>query len=185
MSDFQEFQIEEGVYRVEDNDKLLIQYLGMGGAGLVAVFFLFSGEIGLALLGIALGSAAIWFFYKRAQTQKLGYTIDTVNNLLITPGGMKAKTLADEFSIQHTIQSMGMAQTSVPLDSIQSIKWEDHQEWRKGLLSDKHSWHYHYTIQVISTEGSLSFRFGGQIKRDELYTMLSQVLNMGEPIVNR
>ncbi len=184
MSDFQEFQIEEGVYRVEDNDKLFNQYLGMGIAGLVPVILLFFGEAGLWVPFALLGAPVLWFFYKRAQTQKLGYTIDTVNNLLITPGGKKAKSLRDEFSIQHTIKSFGIGQTSTPLDSIQSIKWEDNKEWRKGLLSDKYDWHYDYTLQVISTEGSLWFSFGSQIKRDELYTVMSQILNMGERVEN-
>ena len=183
MSVLNEFQVEEGVYRIEDANTL-INYLFMAGGGVLAFFGLsvmfretFLG--GLAV--IAFAGFFIWAVKQQMETSKLGFTVDTVNNSLSVPLSLLStynpEDWTETFSLDFLMNAIGLRQTIIPLDSIQTVRSRNPSSVEKSALTENYELKTRHYIDIDFAGGSFVLRLNRR-KRDALYSILVEVLDM-------
>ena len=104
-----------------------------------------------------------YVFIRRSFAEILGYQVDLDNRILFAPPGLW----------------YGVKREYINIDDIQQISGSD-QINTKGLF--KHS----YKLQIIGsagTFGSRRYTFHTEHKRDELYSAIAELNQMGTPVV--
>ncbi len=105
-----------------------------------------------------------------------GTVIDIENNTLEYPGGnLSPDNLSDYISPRFLLQFF--LRFKIGLDEISQISTS-----YKRHISDKGTVSYSYYIQVDGTHGSFKIFFTDEGKRDQLYSLIRGVNNMGTPV---
>lgn len=137
-----------------------------GGLSILWIRSFFAGVFEFEFWNILFGLA--WFILayvciRRTYAEILGYQIDLDNRILFAPPGLW----------------YGVKREYINIDDIQQISGSD-QINTKGLFS--HS----YKLQIIGsagTFGSRRYTFHTEHKRDELYSAIAELNQMGTPVV--
>lgn len=174
---------QDGVIRVVDAKTVLGELLGfVMGIGLIiyCVVKAFEHPAWLFGLVIAIPLTIAMFFILKAK--KSGYEIDIQNDTFSYPGGRAADELSDYIRLEWYLQRLQLKRSSVSLSSITHISGTNihRQKWDEQFKRWKNI--YEYTISIEGTFGTIT-NYLSEGKRDQLYSMLQQTLNMGEPIV--
>ena len=137
-----------------------------GGFSILCIRAFFAGVFEFEFWNILLCLASFILAYvciRRTYAEILGYQIDLDNRILFAPPGLW----------------YGVKREYINIDDIQQISGSD-QINTKGLFS--HS----YKLQIIGsagTFGSRRYTFHTEHKRDELYSSIAELNQMGTPVV--
>ena len=126
---------------------------------------------------IAFAGFFIWAVKQQMETSKLGFTVDTVNNSLSVPHGLKSEDWTEEFSLDFQMKANGLRQTIIPLDSIQTVRSRNPSSVEKSALTENYELKTRHYIDIDFAGGSFVLRLNRR-KRDELYSILVEVLDM-------
>lgn len=141
-------------------------------AGIVAVIASF---MGLFIIGIPI---AIMCFY-RYKVLKDGIVLNLDTGRLQFPGGqIAANQITDYLSKDFLLQMF--KRFDIAVSDIQLINKKVNVS-----LDDKGKPSYRYTLQLSGKFGSAAVTFIDEGKCDQCFAMITQVNNMGIPVVNR
>ena len=144
----------------------LVGSIIFGGISIAIITVIFEGDFKFEFWDIVLSLACFILAYvciRRTYAEILGYQIDLDNRILFAPPGLW----------------YGVKREYINIDDIQQISGTD-QINTKGLFS--HS----YKLQIIGsagTFGSRRYTFHTEHKRDELYSAIAELNQMGTPVV--
>ena len=144
----------------------LVGSIIFGGISIAIITVIFEGDFKFEFWDILLSLGCFILAYvciRRTYAEILGYQIDLDNRILFAPPGLW----------------YGVKREYINIDDIQQISGSD-QINTKGLFS--HS----YKLQIIGsagTFGSRRYTFHTEHKRDELYSAIAELNQMGTPIV--
>ncbi|WP_347865641.1 hypothetical protein [Bilophila wadsworthia] len=134
---------------------------------------------GITYFLIALGVLNLIRFRVNAK----GYVVDVEGDTLEFPGGgIEAQSWTTYFNPLHWFQ--GLMRHSVPLSEVREVEaYVDRQQKvdDKGRVSTT----TRHILDVNGEFGAISFSFRSKGKRDELYSALVQINDMGTPVLNR
>lgn len=156
-------------YVIRDYLRILFYLVGsiiFGGISIAIIKVIFAGDFEFEFWDILLSLACFILGYvciRRTYAEILGYQIDLDNRILFAPPGLW----------------YGVKREYINIDDIQQISGSD-QINTKGLF--KHS----YKLQIIGsagTFGSRRYTFHTEHKRDELYSAIAELNQMGTPVV--
>ncbi|MCR5172241.1 MAG: hypothetical protein K6B73_05190, partial [Treponema sp.] len=157
-------------YVIRDYLRILVYLVGsiiFGGISIAIIRRIFAGDLKLFdFWGIVISLVCFILAYvciRRTYAEILGYQIDLDNRILFAPPGLW----------------YGVKREYINIDDIQQISGSD-QINTKGLFS-----HY-YKLQIIGstgTFGSRRYTFHTEHKRDELYSAIAELNQMGTPVV--
>ena len=112
-----------------------------------------------------------------------GYVVDVEGDTLEFPGGgIEAQSWTTYFNPLHWFQ--GFMRHSVPLSEVREVEaYVD----KKQKVDDKGrvSTTTRHILDINGEFGAISFSFRSKGKRDELYSALVQINDMGTPVLNR
>jgi hypothetical protein len=128
-----------------------------------------------ALLSLAI----VCFFNGVAQIK--GYELNFEEGIYSFPGGREADNISDYINPLWWLQKLGMRRGSVEISDITQINWEDIQYYDKS----SNKWRVRYEFSVQGVFGSITNKFATKGKRDQIYSVMSQSLNMGDPVIVR
>lgn len=167
---------------VKDPKGLLLICLAIVLFAFLTYYFLSTGSF-LAALIIGIIPLGLLLMLFRAENE--GYVIDPENDSFSYPGGKAADEITDYINPNWILQSFGFKRGCIQLSSITRISYEDitTRHWNEQFRAYQ-TIHQH-NITLEGTFGSIMHSFGSRGKRDQLYSLLSQTLNMGEPVVVR
>lgn len=137
-----------------------------GGISIAIIKVIFAGDLEFEFWDIVIPLACFILAYvciRRTYAAILGYQIDLDNRILFAPPGLW----------------YGVKREYINIDDIQQISGSDEIN-AKGLFS--HS----YKLQIIGsagTFGSRRYTFHTEHKRDELYSAIAELNQMGTPVV--
>lgn len=156
-----------------------VLFLGFGLFGLCADIKEGTHHDGIAYFLVALGVLNLIRFRVNAK----GYVIDVEGDTLEFPGGgIEAQSWTTYFNPLHWLQ--GLMRHSVPLSEVREVEaYVD----KKQKVDDKGrvSTTTRHILDINGEFGAISFSFRSKGKRDELYSALVQINDMGTPVLNR
>jgi hypothetical protein len=179
-----------GFYRVQDAagviDYILKIFVALFLFALSALFYFidqFDEDIQRTATGLfsaAMLLLALLFTFQ-FKANKGGYIIDVDADLFEFPGRKVMNDAAEFFSLSFWNQAIGVSRERIKLSEITRIEKVDEKIW------DKKSGEYMTvcTLNITGEFGSIQTSFGSGGKRDQLYSLLATVLEMGEPVVIR
>lgn len=189
MSDAKESQIgKEGIYQVKDTRIILLTLLFsiacLGGSTffnqnlLHGIFILdfsmnenknttFADAIGMVIGANVLLLAASWRLRAVWSGVKLDLNKRTIE---FAGGGVSSNNMSDYVSLDYLLQFF--KRTKVELDDISYMS--------RGIKTEEHT--TNYSVNISGSFGAAKITFKDREKRDELYSAIRQLNNMGEPI---
>lgn len=177
---------DEEVYIIKDTPKILICMLVAGACFIGAAAALVSGitERQPAMFTVTfLAAAGGAIFYGITKANMGGIVLDLKNDILEFPGGgVAANDITDYIKPDFLMQIFKRHQ--VPISAIREItSYEEHTRKRDkdGRVTDTFTPY----IKFNGDFGAVSIRFASEGKRDELYSILREVNEMGIPVVNQ
>jgi hypothetical protein len=183
--------------KVKNNNKDYIQVIDAKSLlgsyifqGIIVVFIIFTTIYAFTsvegfLSAIMINIPLIMVFKLRSltiKTQKDGYIIDVKEDKYSFPGGKAADDISDYFNWNFIKQNAGWARSEIPLSSITQINTEDFYEQKYDRQRQKWVEYYTYTLSVDGIDGTIT-HYMTKAKRNQLYSMLQQTLNMGSPMI--
>ena len=167
-----------GLLQIVDAQSVLFNYILFVLGILISIYLFITGWMFFAIVTVILTFVA----WKTIKVSELGYIIDTENDLYSFPGGKAADSVGDYFSMSWILQRLGLERNKISLSSITHIGGENSWErtYNEGLK--RYQTTHYYTITIEGTSGTIT-HYMSQGKRDQLYSMLQQTLNMGAPVV--
>ena len=160
--------------------EFIAYYLGIGMC-VVLILATLAGEFGAILVLIFIGPLTYLLKYTTAA-KKEGYVIDVENDTFTFPGGRRADELEDYLKIEWWRQRIGLERSQIRLSEITNIAAEDRWETRWNETLKRNTTSYSYEISIQGTFGTIT-NYLSKGKRNQLYSMLQQTLNMGNPVV--
>ncbi len=157
---------------VKDPAYLLRIVTAMIAAVLVGIYFLHEKNI---LLTFITGVLPCYVSFLLFKVQNEGYVIDLQNNLFSYPGGKEANEVLDYVNLDWWLQKCGFKRSQIKLSEITRISTSE-------IISEYKN---KYIITFEGEFGSIKNSFTTEGKRDQLYALLAQSLNMGDPMVIR
>ena len=161
-------EIEHSLYKIGDPKRALSRLF-------IAVFFValavisLMGSYGLLWVIFFLLVAALYFL--KYQQIKEGYLIDLSERTFSFPASYaSANSISELFSPEYISRVLGLKRITVPVSDIREI-------------SSYYSGHYY--VRINGNFGAYQLCFKDKGKRDELYSLIVQINNMGTPVVNR
>lgn len=133
----------------------------------------------LAIPGLIVCAPLTYLAYVVFKTKNDGVTLDVPNNLLSYPGGKAADDISDYLKLDFWKQSIGMTMKQIKLSDISAMSARS----TKVYNHEAKCFHYSNTITFNGSFGSITIPFTNKEKRDQLYTVLRETLQMGEPVV--
>ena len=180
----QEHQEYEPVYCIKDPKKILI-LIGLTAICLVAAVHLAGQAIpggGSVILPVICVVLAIAFAFI-AKTNWGGVVLDLHNDTLEFPGGgIAANEFIDYIRPEYLIQVFKRHQ--IPISEIREISRHNKVTKRRSD-SGKVSTSVTPIITLNGSFGAVDIKFASEGKRDELYSALREINDMGIPIVNQ
>ena len=134
--------------------------------GCIESFFSEGKSVGPALVSLIL----FIFFVIWTWGEIRGYQIDLKNRILWAPPG----------------KAFGIFREYINIDDIQSISGSNETRYSENRSTGRISALHTYKLQIIGaagTFGSRRYSFFSEAKRDELYSAIAELNNMGTPIV--
>ena len=131
--------------------------------------------VGLAILGPI---AAVLIPITIIQIYVLwgGFIIDPSRNTFSIPSGMEANSFLTYLNPFWWLHRWGLKRRKVALDEITQVSTELNVKQRMFSRKDV------YNVKVEGPFGAIACEFVSKGKRDQLYSMFQQILQMGVPI---
>jgi len=159
--------------------------LGIGGIIAIIAAIMGTGEDTLIFGFFApflLIFSVMAFLMLKANVNR--FVIDMKKDTLEYPGGgIAAPSFFSYFSPAFWFQ--GFKRYTLTISDIQSIKQYDETKARVSKEDYKVRTTTTYLLNMNGKFGAIPFRFSTEGKRDELYTLIAQMNEMGSPILNR
>lgn len=156
-------------YVIRDYLRILFYLVGsiiFGGISIAIITVIFEGDFKFEFWDIVLSLACFILAYvciRRTYAEILGYQIDLDNRILFAPPGLW----------------YGVKREYINIDDIQQISSSDE-------INTKKMFSHFYKLQIIGsagTFGSRRYTFHTEHKRDELYSAIAELNQMGTPVV--
>ena len=154
-------------YVIRDYLRILLYLVGsiiFGGFSILFIRVIFAGEFEFSDILICLASFILTYVcVRRTYAEILGYQIDLDNRILFAPPGLW----------------YGVKREYINIDDIQQISGFDE-------INTKRLFSHFYKLQIIGsagTFGSRRYTFHTEHKRDELYSAIAELNQMGTPVV--
>lgn len=144
--------------------------------GILAVYFLFS----FALIVACIFALASYVFYRMVKVGDEGHIIDIKNDIYSYPGGKSADEMSDYISKEWWLQSLGFKRGSIKLSEITRVT-----KGESTRYANNRRYTCDYSISIQGTFGNITQTFSDGGKRDQLYSIFAQVLNLGNPVIVR
>lgn len=168
-------QTDSGVIVVKDPSGLVLTLGGIVFFAIITLWSLFEFNIPSVVFG-GIGTYLTYLVYK---TKNEGVILDLNNDSFSYPGGKAADEITDYIKLEFIKQNLGMSRQRIKLSEISSISAESTRTYNTAAKM----YQYYHVIQMNGVFGSITIPFGSQSKRDQLYTVLREKLNMGSPVV--
>jgi hypothetical protein len=160
---------------IKDPNGQLWTLAGIIFFGIFTIWNLTDFEVG----GIIFGGVATYLFYLAFKAKNEGVVVDFANDKITYPGGKAADDIGDYIKLDYWKQSLGMSRLEVKLSEISSISANSTSVYDPKTKTN----HIAHAVGLKGIFGSISIGFGSEGKRDQLYTILRERLNMGTPVV--
>lgn len=156
-------------YVIRDYLRILLYLAGsiiFGGISIAIIRSIFAGDFKFEFWDIVIPLACFILAYvciRRTYAEILGYQIDLDNRILFAPPGLW----------------YGVKREYINIDDIQQISSSDE-------INTKRLFSHFYKLQIIGsagTFGSRRYTFHTEHKRDELYSAIAELNQMGTPVV--
>ena len=156
-------------YAIRDYLRILLYLAGsiiFGGISIALIREIFAGNFEFEFQNILICLACFILAYvciRRTYAEILGYQIDLDNRILFAPPGLW----------------YGVKREYINIDDIQQISSSDE-------INTKRLFSHFYKLQIIGsagTFGSRRYTFHTEHKRDELYSAIAELNQMGTPVV--
>lgn len=156
-------------YVIRDYLRILLYLAGsiiFGGFSILCIRVIFAGDFEFKFSNILICLASFILTYvcvRRTYAEILGYQIDLDNRILFAPPGLW----------------YGVKREYINIDDIQQISGSDE-------INTKRLFSHFYKLQIIGsagTFGSRRYTFHTEHKRDELYSAIAELNQMGTPVV--
>ena len=174
-----------GVIQIVDAKTMLTEYIILGFTAvvtpIVGILTMFNGSFLGGLAVVLFGGAITYIYYLSLQSFKDGYIIDIPNDSFTFPGGRAADQVEDYFNKDWILQRLGFQRAEIQLSTITHISREDRREQKWSKQSQKYITYNYHEISIEGTFGTITKNLN-KGKRDQLYSMFQQTLNMGQPI---
>ena len=173
------------IIQIVDAKALLTEYIILGCFSVIvpvfALYLMFGSTFFGGLFALLIGGGLCWAGWLTIQSSKDGYIIDIKNDSFSFPGGRAADDVSDYFDKDWILQRTGFKRAAIELSTITRISQQDRWEekWSKQL--EKYIRTDYHEISIEGTFGTITKNLN-KGKRDQLYSMLQQTLNMGTPI---
>ena len=158
-------------YVIRDYLSALLYLVGsiiLGGFSIVCIMNIFAGNFKFEFWDIIFCLGCFILTYvcvRRTYAEILGYQIDLDNRILFAPPGLW----------------YGVKREYINIDDIQQISGSE-----KTTINSNGKVSHTYKLQIIGaagTFGSRRYTFGAEHKRDELYSAIAELNQMGTPVV--
>jgi len=189
MSSLNQGSVVSGDYKIVDALKALVflalSVLFIGGT-IFVMFHLLTGNkpIAFGQIALSLGAIAIGvLLFKVFQVTAKGFVVDVNADTLEYPGG----GIAAESVLSYLLPSYWLQHFRRYTLAISEIREVEVYSETKHRVSDSgkvSSSTTHY-LDINGEFGAIQFSFMTKGKRDELYSLLVQMNQMGNPILNR
>ncbi|MDL2210293.1 hypothetical protein LJC26_05770 [Desulfovibrio sp. OttesenSCG-928-O18] len=168
---------------IVDAPKVILALLLAVGALAAGGVCYFDGYSTAAYILITISVMLFWLFW----VNKGGYVIDVENDVLVFPGGgVEAESWLSYFNPMYWLQ--GFRRHSVPLSEIREI--DAYRDTRTNTYTDSKGKTHRKTtktdvLEINGDFGAVRFSFMSKGKRDQLYSAIVQINEMGDPILKR
>lgn len=161
-------EVEQSLYKIGDPKRALSRlFIAVFFAALALISLM--GSYGLLWVILFLLFAALYFL--KYQQIKEGYLINLAERTFSFPASYaSANSISELFSPEYISRVLGLKRITVPVSDIREI-------------SSYYSGHYY--VRINGNFGAYQLCFKDKGKRDELYSLIVQINNMGTPVVNR
>lgn len=171
----------ESKFIVKDTEGTLILGAGIVVSGLITVYCLSI----FAWVATLLFGTITAVLYMMIKAQNLGYIIDLESDTFSYPGGKLAEELSDYIDKTWWLQRLGLKRGEIKLSEISQIEIKDTKQEFYNNSTKMWQTNNTYAINFTGSFGFITQTFTSSGKRDQLYSLLAQKLNMGQPIVVR
>lgn len=162
-----------GIHRVRDPFQILLGLIGIG----VSSFFLYS-----SIFGNGESISSVWFLdiifiicCLRVRAIWNGVEVNYDNNTLSVPGGgISANSVFDYINPVFLLQYF--LRKKINLEDIKSIN-----QSFNSRISKEGNTSYTYLISIIGKFGGITLKYSDENKRDEIFSLIREVNNMGTP----
>ena len=186
-----------GAYCIKDTGTQIVLLIMFAVCLIIAVGFFFAAVSAFFAKAPVRNTGNIityssWFFiffavsvipYKIYEANKQGIIIDLNNDVLEFPGGgIAANDISDYFKSKFLLQLF--KRSSVNISSIREISRDNKVTTRRDKDGKLHV-STSYIFSFNGDFGAVDLRFFSEGKRDELYSILREINEMGIPVVNQ
>ena len=170
-------KLNGNLFVVKDPGALVIYLMLLIFTSLISAYLIFTFAIiaGVILAGLS------FIFYKMFQAANIGHVIDIDQDSYSYPGGKSADEITDYIKNEWWIQALGIQRGNINSSQINRVSKQDNKHWNKQTKTHSIT----YMINIQGSFGSISQSFESPGKRDQLFTLLTQVLNMVDRVVIR
>lgn len=147
----------------------------------LALIFLGAELPFLAIVWCGVVGLIVAMCIQQFRVKNKGYRVDFANDTFSYPGGKAADSVEDIFSSKYWGQLLGLSVQEIRISEIQRVSYSDEPIWDKS--SQRYT--YNHIITFEGSFGSIRNTFASQGKRDQLFTIMIQKLQMGSPMVIR
>jgi hypothetical protein len=138
-----------------------------------------SGATEGLILWIPVCLILFWRFIVNAK----GYVVDAENDILEFPGGgIEAESWISYFSPMYWLQ--GFKRHHIPLSGIRHIETSRETKTSVDSKGREHT-RKKDILEIDGDFGAVRFNFSSKGKRDQLYSTIVQINQMGDPILRR
>lgn len=172
------------VYKVSDPSGVLGNYfLGFTGYFFGLLIWLVGTLMGFWITSFLLGFPLVYLgrlFFRAAKNKREGYVLDMEERIFSFPSGRIADDVENYFSLSWWNQRLGAARDEISIDEISSVEASDRQVYIQNS-----GWRTFGALKIQCSDGSFELEFGAVGKRDQLYALLIENLELGSPVVVR